>query len=692
MNPKSFLSSLTQPHTQENRLFTLHTPLADGVLLLDQFQGTETLSEPFRFTLQLLSERADLAPKELMGKPMGVTLRTASGADRWFHGHVTSFSHTGSDGGFAGYQAELGPWTDFLKHRINCKLFQDMNLPAILREVFKDYGRLARTRFNFKEEEYPPITLCVQYQESDFQFITRLLEAHGLYYYFKFEPDSHVLVLANESRAAPAVPEAAQIAFNSIPGAATEDTIDAWSLGERLTSTDYSTRRSDFKNPRERTEHRQHTSRETGAAPAMEHYDPSGPYGFKDFAAGEKLARLRMEQTEQRGASYHGSSNLRTLTCGHSFELRDHYRKTDNIHDRLFLVTQVSHTGTNNYLNHGTSSPYRNDFSCAPRSICYRPALAAPRPVIQGPQTATVVGPPGEEIHCDQYGRVRIQFHWDRLGKSTDASSCWVRVSSPMAGARFGFIAVPRIGQEVVVEFLDGNPDRPIITGCVYNELMRPPWDLPENQTQSGILTRSSKEGDASTANALRFEDKKGAEEVWLHAEKDQRIEVEHDESHEVGHDRRKAVGNDESTEIGNDRTEQVGANESISIGINQRLEVGAAQRIHIGATKNENVLLSSTEQVGGVRTLTVGAAYLMTVGAAKTEVVGLDSLEEVGHGKTSSIGKVYTLKVGDEFVIEVGKSRMVMTKDGKITLEGTEVTITGGGPVKVFGKNVEIN
>ena len=703
-------------HSQENRLFTLRSPLPEAGLILDRFSGTESVSAPFLFTLNLLSEKGNLELRDLLGKPLGVALRTASGAGRPFHGHVTAFRHTGTDGGFARYEATLAPWTEFLDHRFNCKLFQNKTVPDILREVFGAYGHLARFELNLKDADYPPLTFCAQYQESDFRFVSRLLEAHGIHYHFRFEEDGHILVLSDDSRIAPRLPGLPRIAYNTIPGAAREDTIDAWDVALRVVPTSCSAKSFDFKSPRDPMNASEKTALPTGPLPQMEDYRYAGAYGYPDFQAGGRLVRRRLEVHEARAETFSGRSNCRLLTCGHAFEFLNHYRQGKSVHDRTYYLTSVTHEGSNNHLDHASPADYRNTFTCVPKLTPFRPALATPRPLIHGPQTATVVGPEGEEIYCDRYGRVLIQLHWDRLGEFNDASSCWVRVSAPWAGARFGMIAVPRIGQEVIVEFLDGDPDRPIITGSVYNEVRMPPWELPANRTQTGILTRSSKEGAYDNANALRFEDRKGAEEVWLHAEKDQRIEVENDETTDVGHDRTETVGNDETITIGQNRKELVGANETItiarnrteSVGVNeivtigasqslhvgatQKVTVGATQSIDVGATKTETVLLASMEQVGGVRTLTVGEAYLITVAAGKNEAVGLESLEEVGHGKTTNVGTAYTITAGDLLEIRVGKSSLLMDKEGKITLSGIEVNIEGEGPVKVLGKNVKIN
>lgn len=690
MNPVALAAGFLR--SQENRLFTLHSPVPQAGLLLDRFEGTEAVSAPFRFTLRLVSERADLDLRDFLGRPFGLSLRTASGAGRHFHGHATDFQHTGSDGGLSHYEAVLGPWTDFLDRRINCRLYQNKPLPGILQDLLGDYGHLARYELKVQDAAFRPITLCAQYGETDFRFLSRLLEAHGLHYYFRFEEDGHILVIADDSTLAPAIPGAPCLSFNAIPGAAKEDTIDAWSAAQHLVPTALAIKTHNFKDPREPMQAREKTLLPTGSLPAMEDYRYAGAYGFPDFTAGQKLVRIRMEVHEAQAETFTGASNCRALTCGHGFELLGHFRGGPTIHDRKFFVTRVTHEGSNNYLNERSRSDYRNVFQCVPKLVPWRPPLATPRPLIHGPQTATVVGPPGEEIYCDAHGRVKLQFHWDRQGQFNDASSCWVRVSTPWAGSRFGLIAVPRIGQEVVVEFLDGDPDRPLITGHVYNELKRPPWELPANRTQTGLLTRSTPEGAQDHANALRFEDKKGEEEIWLHAEKDQRIEVEHDESHTVDHDRAKKIGNDETTEVGHDRTETVGNDEQVEIAANQGLKVGKTQTITVRGAKSETVALASLEQVGGAKTLTVREAYRVTVSGAKTEAVTRDSAEQVGGARQTRVGKTYTITAGDQLSITVGGSSLVLASDGTITLSGKRISIQAAETLKLQGKDVEAN
>jgi type VI secretion system secreted protein VgrG len=319
-----------------------------------------------------------------------------------------------------------------------------------------------------------------------------------------------------------------------------------------------------------------------------------------------------------------------------------------------------------------------------------------------------VVGPAGEEIHTDEYGRIRVQFHWDRVGQLDDRSSAWVRVATPWAGSNFGMTSIPRIGTEVIVQFLDGNPDRPLVTGMVPNAQTMPPWPLPDNKTQSGILSRSTPGGAYSNANAIRFEDKKGAEQLWLHAEKDQLTEVEHDEDKWVGNDRRKTIDHDETSHIKHDRTEtvdhdetitvhnnrkeRVDHNETISIGDNRTEDVGQNETIDIGGTRNVTIGHMKIETVGLAKIVTIGGAYQTSVGAAMNTTVALMQAEEIGLSKTVVAGQKISFTAGEEFRIEVGASTFVMRQDGRIEISGKEIIIRGSKKVELHGDDVDTN
>jgi type VI secretion system secreted protein VgrG len=382
------------------------------------------------------------------------------------------------------------------------------------------------------------------------------------------------------------------------------------------------------------------------------------------------------------------------------FEIEDHYDHTGKPEDRQLVILTVAHSGQNNYQAGKGAASYSCSFTCIRKKIPYRPLLTMPRPTIPGPQTAVVVGPAGEEIYTDSLGRVKVQFHWDRLGEKNQSSSCWVRVGQPWAGKGFGMIQIPRIGEEVVVLFLDGNPDRPLIISRVYNAQNMPPWALPASATQSGILTRSSKGATSANANAIRFEDKKGQEEVWLHAEKDQRIEVENNESHTVGNDRAKTIDHDETVQVKNDRTETVGNNETITIGVNRTERVGGNETLNVGGNRSETIdgaqnlviALASAETVGLAKALTIGGAYTVTVAGAINTAAGLASAEEVGLSKTTMVGKTYTITAGDRIELKTGSASLILESNGHITLSGTQLLIEGSGPVQINGKDVDIN
>lgn len=681
--------------SQSNRLFSIETPLGPDVLLLEGFSGTESVSQPFRFQLQVLSEDACIELKTLMGALIKVSLETAFGRKRYFNGHVIQFAQIGSDGGMATYRAVIGPWLEFLRYRINCEIFQAMSVLDILRKVFGRYGGLAKFEIGAQSGKYKPITLCVQYQESDLDFAMRLMEESGLYFFFTFEKGGHTLHIEDDSTLMRDMPFRKSIEFNQIPGAAQDDAIDGWASERELVSNSVALKTFDFKKPKAPMKVAAKTTHSMGDLPELEHYEFGGHYAFDVSSTGENIAKLRMEALEVHSKRFTGSGNARHLTAGHHFELLKHYDIGKDALDRTFFVLSVTHDGKNNFKAESSQGVYRNSFTCVRRLIPFRPALLTRKPAMAGPHTATVVGPAGEEIHTDKYGRVKIQFHWDREGEFNENSCCWVRVASQWVGGRFGMVSLPRIGAEVLVEFLDGNPDRPVITGMLYNEIHMPPWVLPDNRTQSGILSRSSRDGGYDNANALRFEDCKGKEEVWLHAEKDQRIEVENDEGHFVGHDRKKDIKNNETTSIGVNRTESVGANEDIIIGANRTEKVGGNESITIMQAKSETVALASAEQVGLGRNLAVGAAYTIEVGAAMNTAVGLAQYEEIGLDKTTIVGKDQTTKVskkilidaGDELTIVVGKAQFTMKKDGTITLNGKSISLTSTADTTIKAK-----
>jgi type VI secretion system secreted protein VgrG len=320
--------------------------------------------------------------------------------------------------------------------------------------------------------------------------------------------------------------------------------------------------------------------------------------------------------------------------------------------------------------------------------------------MVQGPQTAIVVGPSGEEIYTDKYGRVKVQFHWDRYGKKDQDSSCWVRVASVWAGVKWGGIQIPRIGQEVIVEFLEGDPDRPIITGRVYNNDNMPPYDLPANATQSGIKSRSSKGGSADNFNEIRFEDKKGTEEIYLHGEKNWTINIENDKNQSIGHDETLTVGSNRTKTVGVDQTESIGANLNETVGSNKTETIAIAKALTIGAAYQVTVGAAMNETIGGAKAEEIGAAKIVVVGASSSETVGINKSVDAGKDIDVQSGKKMSLTSGDDFkikgdkkgvidiadqlTIKVGQASITMKKNGDITISGKKIEISGTQEIKL--------
>jgi type VI secretion system secreted protein VgrG len=540
--------------------------------------------------------------------------------------------------------------------------------------------------------------------ETDFNFVSRLMEEEGIYYYFRHEKTRDTLVLCDSASAHSAAPgyETIQYYPPSDSVVRDDDHVDEWQLSHsmqtgKLAHTDF-----DFVKPRTSLLAQ---SAAPGSYPKSDAELFEYPGGYLAVGDGSRYAQRRLESIQHQHERVCGSGNVRGLAVGALFTLEGFPREDQN---RQYLVVSAVHRFAGADYESGVSreaSDARVNFEAIPSQQPYRSPLITPRSRVAGPQTAIVVGKAGEEIWTDQYGRVTVQFHWDRYGKRDENSSCWLRVSQAWAGKNWGAMHIPRIGQEVIVSFLEGDPDRPIITGRVYNAAEMPPYDLPANQTQSGIKSRSSKGGSPANCNEIRFEDKMGAELLTLHAEKDQEISVEHDEAHSVGHDRTKSVGHDETTTVSNNRTEKVGNNEQISIGVNRTETVGSNESITIGsnrtksvgASETASVALQRTHSVGINETITVGAAQQITVGAAQTITVG--AIRSVSVGATQSVnvaashsmttGTSHTVTVGTDHTLSAGNNQSVSVgATASMTVGADESRAVTGGRTTSVGKD----
>ena len=698
---------------QGDRLLRLHFPQGDApagaLLLANALDASESLSRDFSYVVEVLSDNASIPLTALMGKMVSIELVREDGSLRYFNGHVFEFRFLRTDGGFAFYEMVLEPWLSHLRLRHNNVAFHGKTVADLTELVFNDY--LMRDYKLAAGGPDPLITYICQYRESDHNLLHRHWEQLGWHYRYEHRRDGHTLWLSDDSTSGqPIDGEIKSMPFQHQAGSLEDDGVHDWSPVRRMAPGKMTVASFNFKNPRSARASGDSLNRQ-GAVPLLEVYENTGSYGFKTIDDGELLARRRMEEIDAQGQMYQAQGNDRTAQPGRWFTLSGHFDGGAGKAATEYLIVSVHHHASNNYQQgRQATSHYSNSFTCLPRETPWRPGrhFHSHQVRIDGVQTATVVGPPGEEIHTDGYGRVKVQFHWDRLGTFDDKSSPWIRVVSSWAGANFGHISLPRVGMEVVVQFLDGNVSMPIIIGCVYNARNMPPWDLPANKTQSGMLSRSSKGGTSSHANALRFEDRKGAEELWLHAEKDQRIEVEHDESHWVGNDRRKSVERDETVQVKRDRTETVGRDETITVHNNRTEQVDRHETITVGGNRSKTVARNEKDhiqrnwsvRVDKAKTETIGLAYLQNVGMGRMENVGLGYSLNIGLGmqtvvglnQTTRVGKKVHLIAGEELAITVGSATLLMKSDGKIFLNGTQISIEASGPLQIVGHDVDIN
>ena len=408
-----------------------------------------------------------------------------------------------------------------------------------------------------------------------------------------------------------------------------------------------------------------------------EHYEYA-PY--HDFAGLRDLSKKRIEAEEVPMNIIEASSDCSSFYAGGKFELSKHAVK-DEIGN--YVITAIRHRAyDNSYLaGNESQSEYGNDFTCIPDSVYYRPPLIHSKPYMRGPQSAVVVGPKSEEIYIDDLGRIKVQFHWDRLGKNNETSSCYIRVMQPWAGSGWGTSFIPRIGMEVIVNFIDGDPDRPIVTGSVYNGDNAIPFT---SKTQSGIRTRSTLKGDASNCNELRFDDLKGSEQVFIHAEKNMDTEVENDETLSIDHNRTKTIGDDETSSIGKNRDKSVGENQSESIGKNKTISVGD----------------NHEESIGKDKTLDVGKNHTESIADNMSVTVGKNLTESIGKNYSSDTGKTLTFTAGDKIVLKTGSASITLKSNGDITIKGSNIKLSGsgkidvkaGGAVSIKGSSVSTN
>jgi len=570
-----------------NRIFTLTSPLGDD-LLFQSLDGNEKLSGLFDFTLTMLSPRRQIQAKELLGKSVTIGIDTQDDGTRYLNAQVTRFHKIGQVDRYTEYQAELSPWLWYATRTSDCKIFQHKTVVQIADEVLADYPFPVKKKLF---DSYKEIGYAVQYNETDFDFLSRLLAQEGIYYFFEHAEGSHTLVLTDFINGHQPLPNYEILRFmpagqSSRTG---EECVTSWEVSETIKPGQFVTDDYDFKKPRARLQQIRSTPRDHAHADyEMYHWG----HGFTDPGHGEHLTRVHLEALQREQVRLRAETDARGMAPGYTFKLFQH---PDPAQNADYLVTSaIYHFHENSYASGDDTPPeWSIAFTAIKSTEQYRPPKATSWPIVQGIHTATVVGPAGEEIWTDSYGRVKLQFPWDRYGKSDENSSCWVRSASTWAGSNFGGVHIPRIGQEVLVSYVNGEINRPIIIGRVYNQDQMPPWELPANATQSGMLSRSTKGSNYGNANAIRFEDKKGAEQVWIQAERNMDIQVEHDETHHVMHDRTKTVDHNDTTTIKNDKTVTVHGLHKETITKDMTVKVTAGKQ---DTTVNKDIAITSED------------------------------------------------------------------------------------------------
>ncbi|WP_086812779.1 type VI secretion system Vgr family protein [Salmonella enterica] len=556
-----------------------------GALLFASLDGGETLSELFSYVVQLktpdtlnlgyVSPAANLPLKPMVGKDLCVNIELDGGGKRHISGLVTAARVVGHEGRSVTYELRMEPWVKLLTHTSDYKAFQNKTVVDILDEVLAEYPYPVEKRL---VESYPVRTWQVQYGETDFDFLQRLMQEWGIYWWFEHSEDSHTLVLADAISTHHACPDSPEVEWHQKGLKLDKAFIHTIIANESLRTGQWVLDDFDFKKPRSRLANTVANPRETGHA-SYEHYEWPGDYF--DKGEGEMLTRIRMEAQRSPGSRVHGAGNIRTLMTGYTFALMNHPTAELNqeyllAQTTLFVQDNAQHSGQDQHFTFSTR------FELHPTREVFRPQRTVSKPHTKGPQSAIVTGPAGQEIWTDQYGRGKGQFGWDRYGKMDENSSCWIRVSYPWAGKGFGMIQIPRIGQEVLVDFKNGDPDLPIIVGRTYNQDTMPPWGLPGMASQSGIFSHSLY-GGPTNGNMLRFDDKTGAEEVKFHAEKDLNTTVKNNETHTVMVDRTKTIIKNETNSIGEDRNTTVTKNDGLSVKLAQTINIGTTYRLDVG-------------------------------------------------------------------------------------------------------------
>jgi len=708
--------------SQKNFAIQFDYPGTDN-LQVKSIAGKEKLSGLFKFQVDLISQTGNLDFKKVVGQKVTAKLsidddgKLGDGGYRYFNGIVTEFSYLGQEfEDVFRYRAVMRPWFWMLTRTTDCRIFQNMTVPDIVKEVFK-LNNMVDFKLNLKAI-YRDWEYCVQYNESDFNFISRLLEQEGIYYYFKHEDGKHVLTLVDDLSAHGDYPGFGSIVYNPgfAQGAVVENSVRYFAETRNIQPSTYTIQDYDFKNPGADLLAK-YQNRPAGYEYPLEQpeiFDYPGEYVLRD--QGNSYAEIRLQELQCQWERMNARGFCRGFAPGFTFTLKESPRDELN---KKYLTVSIKHEMQNDDYRAGQGSFGKgkeeeiNTYKCEIEVIDavntrFRPPRVTRKPIVRGPQTAMVVGKAGDEIYTDEFGRIKVQFHWDRYGGRDENSSCWMRVSQLWAGTKWGGIHIPRIGQEVIVNFLEGDPDRPLITGSVYNANCMPPYELVTNKTQSGIKSRSTLQGTADNFNEIRMEDKIGEEELYIQAEKNENILVKNDKTESVGNnetisignDREESVGHDEAITVGNDRKENVGNNEDLNVGNNRTRNVGVDESVTVGGKRDHSVGGNESVTVGGNQSVSIKGAHAVGVDGNRGVTVGGDhSFTVSGDEKRDISGKV-VIKAGNSILLECGGASISLKANGDIKIAGKTIKIDGsstidvksGGQVKIKGSTIAKN
>jgi type VI secretion system secreted protein VgrG len=685
------------PYTQDGRLIAIDTSLRKDVLLLVNFTCQEAISRLFNIHASVVSLKQDIDPASLLGQPATISVILKDDKKRYFNGIISRFAAVGSDGTLGQYELEIVPslWT--LTRMADCRIFHNLTPPAIIQSVLSAKG-ITKVTVNCPAS-YPTLEYTVQYRETSFNFISRLMEEYGIFYFFKHTENEHELMIIDATAAFEECADQKTASYNLATGGLdADDVINSWGLTKELRSGKMTQSDYNFKTPAYDLSNTSATVIQNLPNSSLEVFDYPGRY--TQTADGKALTDVRMEEEETNFSTVHGTSTCRGFNTGFWFSLTGF---TVSSMEGEYILTEIQHTASvgGTYREEGMegADTYANQFTCVPQSVRYRSPRVTPKPFVQGPQTAVVVGQnassgagvsenaggDGEEIWVDNFGRVVVQFFWDKV--RADHKSCRVRVSQDWAGQGWGMINIPRVGQEVIVSFLEGDPDRPIITGRVYNAEQTVPYTLPEFGTRTTFKTRSTPKASADNYNELRFEDKKDSEQVFIHAEREMDTRVKADAREWIGHDRslmvinnqRKQVGGNVSAEIGENLYEKVAGDVHMEV-VGKQLEkvagdlhvtIGGKQFEDIGADLNQNVAQNINQKAG--ETISIQA------GQNLYEKSGMNYAHEAGTMIHLKGGEMVVIEAGAELSLKVGGNFITIDAAG-VSIQGTMVMINSGG------------